>query len=489
MNSHPTRSIRLKRTVFPGLILAAAVFLLAACFSLSPAAGGATQAPAVDQTAPTSTRKVLAKTSTPPPILAPTIPAELQVNLADLRGMKVILWAPFVGELGGELQQLARDFSRENEWGIQAEVMLQSSDGALADLINQPEEDKLPQVVLAPSAQLNAWLQAGRLAALDPYLANPATQMEKTVLNGFAPVFWEQDQMDGRQAGIPALRSAYGLLYNKTWAGELGFSTPPATPAQFREQACEAAKENNRSQFLDYRGTGGWLVDTAPVVTLNWLTAFGLEAVPAQEGGGYQFAQEKGDSALAFLRKMQEDGCLWVGKNPTPLQYFAERYALFSSGSLQDLLPQARMMTGLENQDEWLLLGYPSSSGGPFVSTEGYSFGLLKSEADQQMAGWMFMRWLSLPANQARLGALYPSLPISSAWQEQAGDDRSNFPWTMILPLEKIRILPIPSLPSWLVARRPLEDAGWQLYNLASVEQLPSILPQLDALIKELLTP
>ena len=469
--------------------MAAAVLLLAACFSLPGGLGRPPLSSAAPGTTPTPTRKSPAKTSTPPAIPTPTVPLEMQVDLSELRGSKVVLWEPFVGELGSLFQQMARDFNSKNEWGIQAEVVMQSSDSALAELINQPEAENLPQVVLAPSAQLNAWLLAKRLTALDAYISYPSTRLEQPPAEEFNQVFWQQDQIGEQQAGLPFLRSAYGLLYNKTWAGELGFSSAPASLAQFREQACEAAKANNRSEFLEQRGTGGWLVDTSPVVTLNWMTAFGADGVPADEGGVYQFDQEKAGSALSFLRKMQEDGCLWVGKSPTPQQYFAQRYALFISGSQQDLIPLAKVMAGFENQDEWMLLGYPSSSGGPFVSADGYSLGLVAGDPKQQMAGWLFMRWLSQPENQARLGFLYPSLPVSSAWQAQAADYRANFPWTLILPLEKGRIEPLPSLPSWLVAQRPLEDAGWQLYNLASDEQLPTILPQLDALIKELLAP
>ncbi|HMN62021.1 MAG TPA: hypothetical protein PJ988_16750, partial [Anaerolinea sp.] len=129
----------------------------------------------------------------------------------------------------------------------------QGSEGVLAEGFNRPGADypDLPQAVLAPSAQLNAWLLADRLAPLDPYLAYAPTRLDPQVQAGFSPVFWDQDRLNDRQAGIPALRTAYGLLYNRTWAAELGFTSPPLTPAQFRTRACEAARVNNRSPFLD----------------------------------------------------------------------------------------------------------------------------------------------------------------------------------------------------------------------------------------------
>jgi len=74
---------------------------------------------------------------------------------------------------------------------------------------------------------------------------------------------------------------------------------------------------------------------------------------------------------------------------------------------------------------------------------------------------------------------------VNTAWQAQTVDYRVNFPWTHILPLEKQAVLPAPWQPSWIVARRPVEDAFWQVFNLADAEQLNDILPELDGLIQE----
>ncbi|PIZ25991.1 MAG: ABC transporter substrate-binding protein, partial [Chloroflexi bacterium CG_4_10_14_0_8_um_filter_57_5] len=45
-----------------------------------------------------------------------------------------------------------------------------------------------------------------------------------------------QDPVNGQRLGAPAQRSARFLFYNQTWARELGFSAPPATADEFRQQ-------------------------------------------------------------------------------------------------------------------------------------------------------------------------------------------------------------------------------------------------------------
>ncbi|HMN62020.1 MAG TPA: hypothetical protein PJ988_16745, partial [Anaerolinea sp.] len=96
--------------------LAAAAVLLAACFSAGPAPSGADQTPPSQKSPSPRPQNTPARTSTPQPSPTPALPAGLQVDLADLRGVKVTLWQPFVGEMGALLQRMAQEFNQKNEW-------------------------------------------------------------------------------------------------------------------------------------------------------------------------------------------------------------------------------------------------------------------------------------------------------------------------------------------------------------------------------------
>lgn len=407
-------------------------------------------------------------------------------ELGDLEGVTITLWHPFTGSLADALSRLAREFSRENAWGIQGQAVSFGGDLALSDALSAASPEESPQLLLALTSLVNGWGDTGRVVFLDDYLEMTGVGLDDPKVDQFNPIFWQQSRLNDHQLGIPALRTGYVLVYNRGWAKELGFPSPPVTPAQFKEQACAAAKVNNRSPYLEMRGTGGWLVDTSANTVLSWLYAFGTSGVPDDPGQAYQFNQPEAKAALEFLRGMQADGCLWIGRYVSPFEYFPGRYALFYSTSLQSLEKQRYMMADQESQDEWTILPYPSTTGKPFLLADGYDLGIVKSDAREQLAAWLFLRWLVEPQNQAQLAALYPSLPVSSAWHDLTADYRTGDPWRMILPLESA-VRAAPSLPNWLVARRPLEDAAWQLFNLASAEQIDEILPQLDAMIAALL--
>ena len=109
---------------------------------------------------------------------------------------------------------------------------------------------------------------------LNSYVTDPNSGLSDDDLGEFPGVFLEQDIVDGRRLGMPAQRSGHLLIYNRTWAKELGFADPPETPQQFRDQACAAHAELNRDDDPANDARGGWLVRTDGMTFLSWLSAF-----------------------------------------------------------------------------------------------------------------------------------------------------------------------------------------------------------------------
>lgn len=420
---------------------------------------------------PAETRPQLFLSATPSP--TPVI------DLKVIRGEEVTLWHPFTGKIADVLNQMANEFSRQNPYGIRADVVSVGSEDVLASSPGISAVENPPHLVLAPSALLTRWGREGVVIPLDDWMRAPEVGFSEDVGGSIRRVFWQQDRVNGKQVGIPALRTAYGLIYNQSWAQELGYNSPPSTVDQFREQMCAAAKANNRSPYLEKRGTGGWLVDMSSTTAISWLSAFGLRFEIENAPDSFQFDQPEALKALQFLRKMQLEGCVWIGRNPSPQQYFAERYALAYSGTLQMLASQQRILSNVGSEDQWLFIPYPSADGTPIALSDGYSYGIFRSSSTKEAAAWIFIAWLSRSEQQVRLSEAYSGLMLGEKNQDApsiSGHVGEIYP----------SILPAPASPEWLIARRPLEDAFWQVFNLASEEQLVSILPQLDQMIVEL---
>jgi len=467
-----------------GIIL---LLLVTACQSGGPAVTAtipplATGTPQIPSSLPT-----VMPSSTALPTMTPTAPIsqELRVTTADLKGVEIRFWHPLAGESAAQMNRLVSQFNMINTWGVRVNIVTPGGDGPLAGAVDQAKPAELPEVILAASEDLAYWNESRSLLVdLNLYLNDPAVGLSNVEREGYLPVFWKQDSAGSQQLGLPALRTTTGLIYNRSFATELKFRAPPSTPPELLAQVCAAAKANN--QYADRQGTGGWMVDTAAITALSWISAFGASVVPGSPKGDWKFDQAGSVDSFRYLRSMQEKGCLWVPKNPTPQVYFGNRNALVYSATLQDLALQNGYQSKVASKDDWSFIPFPSPDGKGVLYAYGYSYAVLKSNPKSQMAAWLFVRWMSQPIIQARMASTWISLPVSKAMLAEMASVSDTMPWPLILPLESA-VRPAPSLASWRVVRRPLEDAFWQVFNVPTADLIPQILPVLDQMCVDLL--
>ena len=117
----------------------------------------------------------------------------------------------------------------------------------------------------------------------------------------------------------------------------------------------------------------------------------------------------------------------------------------------------------------------------------GPSYAVFKSNPKQQLAAWLFIRWLTLPRYQARLINTSGYLPVSqSAIEMLQNYGRLNPQWDQALALIPLAY-PAPKLASWRLASTILQDAGWQIFHQPPTPiPVPTILQQLDETIPQI---
>jgi multiple sugar transport system substrate-binding protein len=445
-----------------------------------------TPAPTLTQTAPVPT-----VTATPEPTVQPTpttLP-HLQLRPEDLQSVRIRFWHPWSGELADLVGENVQTFNRENSWGIQVDVTAPGGSGLMFEQITeQLTEQSPPNVVAASMDQILTWHRLeGVVINLNDYADDTVWGLNPQERADFPRTFWEQGEVNGRRYSLPALRSPEVLFYNASWARDLGFANPPATIDEFEAQACAAVAANRADAEPANDGTGGWIVNTDPLVQLSWLHSFGFTGF--DDSGNIRFNRGPTRQMFSYFRHMYDRGCAWTSRLPEPYDYFATRRALFYSGTLYDLPTQKFVDGRLNNEDEWTILPYPASQAGrPVVLTSGLSYAVLASEADEQLASWLFMRWMTLSRNQAPLAEASGAWPASSEAIVQMADYRAQNPaWDRSLlwiPIAQ----PAPVHPDWRLARSVLSDATWQLYQInIKLEDIPNLLSILDATIADVL--
>jgi len=444
-----------------------ALLLLTGCGSVSPTPAS-TASPAT---------RVASPATTPSAAFSPT--PSIDVDEQALHFLTIEAWHAFSGGAKTVFEQQAERFTTSNKWGIRVIPVDYRDQASLFEAVNATLEAGMPpQMVAALPEQVLSWDAASRVVELSPYVNDPTWGMSAEEIGGIAPVFWSQDEVNGRRLGVPALRSARYLVYNQTWAQELGFENPPTTADEFLQQACAANAAFRSDEILQNDGYGGWVVDADWQTIYSWLLAFGGGAV---EDDSYAFRTDPNLEALQFLKGLYDDHCAWLSTEPSPLDSFARRSALFITADMAVIPMMNKAMSRAENLDEWTLLPFPGSEERVLVAY-GPSYSLLGTTPEGQLAAWIFIRWLLLPENQAGWVKMAAGLPLYFA--QATGDSQAQWE-AAVAELEFAR--GVPQLASWRQVKYVLEDGVGVIFQVnLPQDQVPTILDEIDSMAKEL---
>lgn len=417
------------------------------------------------------------------------IPAvsSLNVEKGALRGVQVKVWHPWFGAEASLIESQIEKFNTENEWGI---VVSAESKGNYSELFSQTqtalEDSTYPQIVIAFPEHALEWQDY--VVDLAPYVSDPLYGFNPSEISDFPTVIWDQDDVDDKRFGMPAQRTARFILYNQSWARELGFASPPATSSEFEQQACAAHKALGSDEDPNNDALGGWLIDTNAMTPLSWMIAFGGGV---QEEKGYRFLTPGNIAAFKYVKVLQQKNCAWVASPdlPTP-DRFASRQALFVTASLEDLPDQVRAFSAANNTDEWTVLKFPGDEHDALV-VYGSSFIMFESDDVTQLASWLFIRWMLSAENQARWVQSTGLFPLRDATMNLLADYSASHPqWA-----EAVKLLPqgenTPQLASWRLVRTMLEDGFRDMFDTIrhpdlTDGQVPLILRQMDETAEDL---
>jgi multiple sugar transport system substrate-binding protein len=456
-------------------VLLSVLFLLAACNGKNPQM---TETPGVSKTQSivTPTQKTNQATAVP----------DINVDSDKLKGIQIEFVHPWTGKSERVVAQLVDQFNQTNEWKIFVNAKASGSQGLVTqDFLEAVNNAQPLDVVVAPLWLLQSSDEKNQnIVDLNTYVNSKQFGLSEKEVDSFLPVFWDEDVVDGKRFGIPAQRNASVLIYNKTWANELGFSAIPTTPQELRDQLCAANASMKKDADQTNDGLGGWIVNTDGLTTLSWFNSFSF---PLPVDSYKNFSDPKTQEAFEYLHKLQKDSCAWNSKVAEPYKYFIERKTLVYSATLQDLMLQSDYSSFSASKDEWVMIPYPTTSTATIL-TEGASFGILTSTEDRQLAAWLFVRWLSQPEQQVRLLQTTGTLPLGSGVLSLMSDFRISYPeWDGVIDLLP-ELQPLPQQSNLNIVKIVLEDAAWQLFKTdIKTEQIPGILTQTDTMIQELM--
>jgi multiple sugar transport system substrate-binding protein len=460
--------------------LIAALLLAFTVTSCSPNVTPEIETPTITPTLP----PLPTQTATPLPEFTPTPtqPVGLEIEADDLAGVVVRFAHPWIGQAAEVLDNVAKEFSSSNPWGIQVEVYPHGGETALISALQGfLESGQMPGLIAVHPYLLSALGGDFEPVDLSDYYDDLDWGFDVESQADLHTVFFEPFTYDDQIIALPFAPQATVLFYNTSWGEALGHSDLPDDLNSFRMQSCDAAFFNWRDDNPDTDGTGGWKINLDPTVLASWYYAFG-GVIPNDEIPS--FSNEAGQDAFSYLWDVKTQGCIWFARQPDPYTYFANRYALLYAGQLDQVPIQMRWMEALGSEDEWQVIGFPGPVG-ETILVDGPGLIITPDSMEQELAAWLFAKHLLEPEVQAQLVRTLFSLPVRESSFDLLGDFEEDYPqWSQgASMLDSAKALPVSQ--GWGMAKWVLQDAVFRLLQ-AETNQVAIFLEQLDEMILDL---
>ncbi len=417
----------------------------------------------------------------------PTAVPPTDVPAMDLDGVEVTFWHVWGdGSPNEGMLAIVDEFNATNEYGITVVPLDQGGHSDVENAMNAGiTSGDLPNVTTGYTNALANWYGVDVMVDINDYINDPMyglSDAERTALY--------QGALDGgviatgEMVGYPISQSANVLFYNNSFAQDLGFDSAPATSAEFKEQACAAAAFNDASGDPDLAGTGGLVMYASASNFMSFLFAFD-GGILNDAGDGYDFSGQEVMDTILFMKDLVDSGCtLTTESYPNP--EFASRKALFTMSSTAGVPYQVSAFEDIGSADEWGFAAFAGPDGKLAVDAFGQYVGIVRSTPEQQMATWLFIKYLTSAESQAAWIEASAYHPTQSSTIAFLGDYSAANPiWATGLELAAVGETE-PNLASWSTVRREIGSSVYAALAAADEAEIAQILADLQTVADEL---
>ncbi len=346
----------------------------------------------------------------------PTTPAaDGPLAGVDPSGQTVVYWHQHSGDRETALNEIIDEFNADNPWGITVQGSNQGSyNDIYQKMIAGIASGELPNLVVAYQNQSATYQLEDALTDMNIFVNDPQWGYNDDEKADFFQGFFMQDvnpQFGGARLGFPPNRSMEVLYVNLDGLAELGYDAPPTTWDEFKEMACAwTASGENRV---------GYTIRTDASFVAAATFALGGDIFD-YENDAYVYNTEPTVYALQVMQDLIKDGCAnRVAERYGDQNDFANSKNLFYIGSSSGMPFIASAIAESEaGEFEWTVAAIPYGDLGATTPTQniyGASVSIPKSTPEEELAAWLFVRWMSEPEQQARWAEISKYFPVRAS--------------------------------------------------------------------------
>lgn len=334
-------------------------------------------------------------------------------------GQSITFWHSINGVRETALITIINEFNNSNEWGIRVDPTYQGENDELKDrMLSFMNTEEVPNLLIATETHAALYQLGDALVDINQFVNHQTWGLSETEILDFYPGLFDKGifpYFNDSRLTFPLFGRMNVLFYNLDWLAELGFSGPPTTPESFMETACAATVQ----PFSGSTAVGrmGVQLNISPNTFIDWSLAFGGKLFD-QGAKQYNFNRPPIISAMTFLQLLVERGCLSSEPINTgdPLAEgttndFSSGVVLFTVDST-DNIPEIRSNIQAEANFNWQIAALPHTTINPSANIQLTNASIPKTTPEEELAAWLFLKFLSNPDTQAKWVQETNALPI-----------------------------------------------------------------------------
>ena len=418
-------------------------------------------------------------------VLGNQAPVEAQM---DLSGEVVTYWHVFPADdpQGEWINALIEEFNQTNEYGITVEGFDQGSYNDIASKMTAGiQSGDLPNLAMGYTNNIAEWASVGVMADMNQFVNDADYGLSEEVLADFYPGVLDAGvNADGELIAYPLSQSERVLIYNYTWAQELGFDSAPANTEELKAQLCAAAAANDAIGG-DYAGTGGLVYYPSLEDYMTFFNAFGGQSV-LDDGVTYDFSSDAAVAAAEYINDLRDSGCTMQTESyPNPEQ--AQRKTLITQSSSAGIKYYGYAFADEANEDVWGPIPVVGPNGEQVVTSYQQMIGMVNVSPEANLAAWIFLNYLTSPENQAswiEVSGYFPTRVSTEALIADYAANDANY--AAALELIPLGVAHPQTAPAYSAVRGELDNAAAELYAAESSDEVVAILDKLTTTCNDL---
>jgi multiple sugar transport system substrate-binding protein len=318
-------------------------------------------------------------------------------RLAALQDGPVVIdyWHRSTGNAAAEWEKLAAKFNEEMAGQVEVTAIAQGDIQELNQKIRAAASGGgLPGATMGDDYDITQYAANGIIVPLDPFVSDPENGLSEEEISDFLPGQFNRHKLaiyDDQMMAFPQGFSAFTCFWNADALQAAGFDGPPKTWQEFPDHLRAVVEANP--------GMTGWNIGGAGDRFISVLLTHGVQWL-ADDNETSNFDRPETLEILTWWKALADEGLLAVIDGEDARNSFTSGQAVYymdSSGNTADIAlaePTFTWDCGLPPQG----VNNPE----PITETYGPINAIPTNDEAKQLAGWLWLKWLSTPEAMAQ---------------------------------------------------------------------------------------